>query len=324
MNRLSTTCCAVILLLAGAGRATADGFEQARELLTRMASAMGELSYQGTFVYVRGSDVETMRITHVNDGNGVRERLYALDGPPREVIRDREGVRCALGEAADLQAQAGVERSLFPDIPVQELSEARARYLFEVGNQARISGFLSRRLSILPRDQYRYGYDLWLDEDTGLLLRWVLYDSNRRTLAKLMFTDLKVGENVDASELDSHTPKDQFVRLAAQAPQTGRADSGVLAQPEGVPPGFRLAAHGRAPASQTRPLEHLVLSDGLASVSVYIEDIDPASGVTQGLSRMGTTNAYSRTAGGRLVTAIGEVPAVTVKAITNAFAAVSE
>lgn len=321
MNKLLLSCCTLSLLLASAGRAGADGFEQARDLLERMATAMGQLSYQGTFVYVRGEDVETMRITHVNDSQGVRERLYALSGPPREVIRDRDGVRCALGDNGELSADPSLSRSLFPEIPVRELSEARARYLFKVGSPARIAGFNGQRLTILPRDEYRYGYDLWLEEDTGLLLRWVLYDNERRALAKLMFTDLRIGSGVDLAELESATPQNQFMRLSAQPePASARSVSGMQAAPDGVPPGFTLAAHGQRPADANESFEHLVFTDGLASVSVYIEGVDAAGKVTPGLSRLGTTNAYSRIAGDRQFTAIGEVPPITVKAMSNAFA----
>jgi sigma-E factor negative regulatory protein RseB len=235
------------------------------------------------------------------------------------VIRDREGVRCVLGKGVEPRSEAVADRSLFPEIPVQELTAARARYLFEVGNSARIAGFEGRRLSILPRDEYRYGYDLWLEKDTGLLLRWVLFDKNRRTLAKLMFTDLSIGDDVDLKELESTTPLDEFVRMGARSPEPTQANGTELPQPAGMPPGFRLAAHGRETGDQARALEHMVLSDGLASVSVYIEAAEPGAAVAQGLSRMGTTNAYSKTHDGRQVTAIGEVPAVTVKMITNAF-----
>lgn len=312
------TCKSLLALLLVSGGAAADSFEQARELLERMAASMRDLSYQGTFVYVRGEDVETMRITHVSDAQGVRERLYAVSGPPREVIRDASGVRCSLGQGGPQEAQALLSRSPFPDIPVQELTEARGRYLFEVGGSARIAGFEGLRLTILPRDEFRYGYDLWLEQDSGLLLRWVLYDGDRRTLAKLMFTDLAIGAAVDAAELESPTPMEQFVRLEPDRDSAAATIAEGAEPPQGLPPGFRLAA--RSSGAGDGGYEHLVFSDGLASVSVYIEPSEAAGGMTQGLSRMGTANAYSRPAAGRQVTAIGEVPPVTVKAISNAFA----
>lgn len=304
------------------GSALADGYQEARQILERMAASLSQLSYQGTFVYVRGEDVETMRITHVSNDDGTRERMYAVSGPQREIIRDADGVRCALGSEGSVAPDPLISRSLFPELPVEELAEAGNRYWFKIGGFTRIAGHKGRRLTILPRDEYRYGYDLWLEEDSGLLLRWVLYDADRRTLAKLMFTDLTIGEGVDASELESATPSDEFVQLPPP-PDTKKPTirPGRRLNPEGMPPGFRLAARSVGEVGVEPGLQHLVYSDGLASVSVYIEERQDAGGVKDGLSRLGTTNAFSRTAGSRQVTAIGEVPPITVKTITNAFAA---
>lgn len=302
--------------------AIADNYAEARRHLERMAASMDSLTYQGTFVYVRGEDVETMRVTHVNDGEGKRERMYAVSGPPREIIRDQDGVRCALGDDSDAPGDPGVTGSLFPEIPVDELAEAGRQYWFKLGGETRIAGHRGTRLSILPRDEYRYGYDLWLEKDSGLLLRWVLYDANRRALAKLMFTDLTIGQGVDLEELESPTPRERFVRL--QSPSIGQdidSKSARGGQPDGVPPGFTLAARSQGPEGEAAGLQHYVFSDGLASVSVYIELLGNAAGMRDGLSRLGTTNAYSMSAGNRKVTSIGEVPPITVKTMTNAFAA---
>lgn len=301
--------------------AFADSYPEAREWLQRMAESMREMTYQGTFVYVRGQDVETLRITHVRDSDGVRERLVALSGPHREIIRDHEGVRCVLGEDASLPAELQVVESVFPEIPIEELAKARDRYWFEVGKKGRIAGHRGLRISIMPRDEFRYGYDLWLEESTGLLLRWVLFDASRRALAKLMFTDLAIGDAVDAAELATDTPSEAFVRLTPRAtPEPEPSAPPSHWAPGDMPPGFRLAARSRSSEAAGAAAEHLVYSDGLASVSVYIEPVKNGQKVEEGLSRLGTTNAFSRNAGNRLVTAIGEVPVVTVQAIGNAFA----
>lgn len=307
-------------LLVTAG-APADNFESAREWLERMATAMTELTYQGTFVYMRGQEVETMRITHVNDSQGVRERMVALSGPHREVIRDADGVQCVLDEDGMLGSDPSMAQSLFPEIPIDELSLARSRYLFEVGDLARIAGHRGRRIGILPRDEFRYGYDFWLEKDTGLLLRWVVYDATRRPLAKLMFTDLVIGDGVDAAELATDTPAEAFVRLGAGTPDTvNPARLEPRWKATRLPPGFELAALSHGPAADADRFEHLVLSDGLASVSVYIEQFAPDQAISEGLSRMGTTNAFSRKVGRRQITVVGEVPVITVRAISSAFA----
>lgn len=314
--------------------AAADQYDRAAELLERMAAAMRDLSYQGTFVYVRGEDVDTMRITHVRDGNGVRERMYAVSGPQREIVRDQWGVSYLLGDKPERQ-DPPASGSVFPEFPVDALKQAQSRYLFRVGARtARIAGHRSKSITILPRDRFRYGYELCLEERTGLLLRWVLYDADRLPLAKLMFTELVTGDRVDLSELESAAVGGDRLAFAsvesnppapsawrpvpAGVPESGAnlSDFGEL---QGLPPGFRLAGHARDDGRAGTGFEHLVYSDGLATVSVYIEPSDTARPIAQGLSRMGTTNAWSLIADTFQVTAIGEVPPITVQRIGNAF-----
>jgi len=113
------------------------------------------------------------------------------------------------------------------------------------------------------------------------------------------------------------------MRLEAKPGSEPRAAAQPVQRPDfkGTPPGFRLAAHGPWPEEEEQGLQHFVFSDGLASVSVYIEESRKAQGLKEGLSRLGTMNAYSRSAGDWQITAIGEVPAITVKTFSNAFAA---
>lgn len=317
------------LVLCGfgfAGSVSADQFDEVRGWLERMAKAMQEMDYQGTFVYVRGDEVETIRLTHVRRDGQVLERMVAVSGPAREVVRDAHGVHAIIGEPGEKLDDPLISGAVFPDIPVAALEQAREPYAFELGELGRIAGHLGRRISIAPRDRYRYGYELWLETESGLLLRWVLYDANQRPLAKLMFTDLVTGDAVDPEELRSDVPEDRFLTVSAASPRaepagadSRAASSGGAPQvgPVGLPAGFRLAMHARNEAQPD--FEHLVYSDGLASVSVYLESSAGQGGIPEGLSRMGTTNAWSRSRAKRRVTAIGEVPPITLKTIGNAF-----
>ncbi len=311
----------VAILWLVAVPASADQFNDVRAWLERMATAMREQDYQGTFVYVRGDDVETIRLTHVRQGDEIHERLVAVSGPQREIVRDGQGVRAILGEQEQPLQDPLLTGAVFPDFSVATLERARERYLFEVGSLGRIAGHQGRKISIVPRDEYRYGYELWLEEQSALLLRWVLYDGNRRPLAKLMFTELATGEEVDSGELQSELPEQRFITIQAASPRidTQGASEAQPLSPRHMPPGFVLAAHARHDDNPT--YEHLVFSDGLASVSVYLEPAAGEGGIPQGLSRMGTTNAWSRSREERRVTAIGEVPPITLKTIGNAFLA---
>ncbi len=305
--------------LALAGDSEGDS-EQARKWLERMTTAMSQMSYQGTFVYVRDGAVETMRITHVTDESGVRERLYSTSGPHREVIRDRKGVRCVLQDSASVVEDQIVASSYFPELPLSVIDGDSSGYRLEFGGEARIAGHTARRVSISPEDSYRYGYDFWLEEQTGLLLKWVLFDAGHKPIAKLMFTDFSIGSAVDIKELESDSNSDDFVEMKTYSLQkTVVTQSSPRWQPAKLPPGFQLASHSHK-TGEDGVYEHMVYSDGLAAVSVYVEEQGVEVPVKTGKSQLGTNNAYTRKQGAIQITVIGEVPAVTVKAIANEMA----
>lgn len=317
MNSLPRKALLLLLSISVSSTVMAAGSEQAREWLERMTTAMSQLSYQGTFVYVHGGEVETMRITHVTDQTGVRERLYSISGPRREVIRDRKGVRCVLQDSGSVVADPVVASAYFPELPFAAIDDQSVGYRLELRGRARIAGQTTRRVSILPRDSFRYGYDFWLEEQTGLLLKWVLRDSHGKALAKLMFTEFSMGSSVNLDELESDAPAKDFVELRTFNPvKTVLAQTSPKWHPGKLPPGFSLSSHSHE-VGAGGVFEHMVYSDGLAAVSVYIEQKGSEVRVMQGVGQLGTNNAYSRKQGDLQITAIGEVPAITVRTIAD-------
>jgi len=287
--------------------------------LERMAGAISEMSYQGTFVYSQGESLETMRITHVVGDDGVRERLYSVNGPQREVLRDKNGVRCVLGDDKSIVEDPMVRGAYFPDIPTDALEGEGAPYAIHTGGITRVAGRLARKVSIRPKDEYRYGYELWVDQFTGLPLKWELYDNARKPLARLMFVEVNLGDDIRMDELESLTPSEDFTRLTSGMPEHRALSGGAPKwRPSRLPPGFRLASHSIQESGGVSVFEHQVYSDGLASFSVYVEDHEEAGGAALGASKIGIANAFSRQVGSKRVTVIGEVPTVTVLSIGNA------
>jgi len=309
-----------VFLVGFSTLAAAEQPVSASELLERMSAAMNQMSYQGTFVYMRGDSVETMRITHVVDDSGVRERLYSIDGPQREIIRDKNGVRCLMADGQAMMEDPLAAGEIYPNIPLSGDSNGEQLYRFAVGGKARLAGHEARRVIIKPADRYRYGYELWLEESSGLLLKWVLSNNRGEALAKLMFTEMRLGSDVRESELRSSAPEEAFQLLESSMPAKTTAFNKPLWKPAKLPPGFRLTMHNRVDTGTQGSYEHLVYSDGLASVSVYIEDPREENTAAHGWSRVGTANAYSRDVGSKHVTVIGEVPPITVKSIGEAVA----
>ena len=317
MKRTAATISLAAILLCSTQSLFGANQLSAGDWLDRMSAAMSQMSYQGTFVYVQGDEVETMRITHVSDDSGVRERLVSVSGAQREVLRDSSGIRWVQEDDHSIMEDTSFGRSFFPEVFFNLADTADSGYRFKVGGSERIAGHSSRQVKIVPLDRYRYGYTLWLEEQSALLLKWELTDSKQNRLAKLMFTDLRLGSEVDSNELRSSAKHKEYKKLESRLPSGGDlSHSNPKWQAESLPPGYRLTSHRYLGRNEQELYEHLVYSDGLAAVSVYVESIDEEPpNQKASISQMGTTHAYARVTNGVLITVVGDVPAATVQAI---------
>jgi sigma-E factor negative regulatory protein RseB len=212
-----------------------------------------------------------------------------------------------------------LNKQVFPAIPIDLLTSPDARYSLQLGGQERVAGHTAQVIEIKPLDKFRYGYSLWLEVKSGVLLKSVLRDSDQLALAKLMFTEIRFGDDVDRAELEPGAPDDEYVNLTPVVPILEPASLSERPRwhPAQLPPGFRLSSHSHGNRDNGQVFEHLVYSDGLASVSVYIESLNGEQGSMSGLSRIGALNAYARQRNDLQITAIGEVPELTVRTIAE-------
>jgi len=304
-------------LLSTAAQAGPAHDHDPRYWLERMNAALNQMTYQGTFIYVLGDAIDTLRVTHVADANGVREHITSLTGPSREVVRDADGVRWVQSADQPVLADSAYKPSFFPVMPPDADALVDGNYALKLGDSSRVAGYDTRQLRVVPRDNYRYGYSLWLERHSGLLLKWELLDSDREPIARLMFTDIRLGSEVDPVELKRAERLKEFATQESGLP-AGR--DGVASRPRflpaRMPPGFELTAHRvHAGASGGHLFEHLVYSDGLAAVSVYVETRDDGADFEPLVERHGTTHTYSKMLDDVVVTVVGDVPALTVRTI---------
>ena len=297
------------------------------EWMSRMSQAVENLDYQGTFVYVHTlysgeQSIESMRITHVNTADGTRERLHSITGPQREIIRTDKAVKCVFAEDRSVLVDNHVGRSLLPVLPLDDVLSSSAQYSLKMGVMGRVAGRQVQAIKIRPRDKFRYGYTLWLDVENGLPLKSVLHDANEQgsTLARLMFTDIRFGDAVDQAELNSTVPEERFELVSSPIPMTKAVSTDEMPRwsPAKVPSGFRLTSHNHEERENSQGMfEHLVYSDGLATVSIYIETLADGQQAIPGLSSLGGMNAYVQQKDTLQITGIGEVPAITVKTLVD-------
>jgi sigma-E factor negative regulatory protein RseB len=321
MTRRLFASAAALCLVAGlpAPAASAPADEDARAWLLRIHRAPQELDYEGTFVYRQGGQLETMRIVHRADDGRVRERLIALTGPPREVIRTDDEVRCYLPDQQSVFIeQRRPDRKAFLSIVPERLPEVEQNYAMQLGDVGRIAGRSAQQLLIRARDDYRYGYRLWADRETGLLLKADLMSDRGRVLEQFMFTQIRLGGPIPDEALEPRTPMTGLIRYDdTRVAGEGPSRSWRAAQP---PKGFRLTGVvvRRLPKAD-RVVQQLVYSDSLAAVSVFIEELDGgvAQEMVEGPMRMGALYALGRFLDGHHVTVVGEVPAKTIAAIGN-------
>lgn len=295
-------------LLFSTGSASSGTVEQ---WLVRMAHAEETLDYRGTLVRAAGHQIETMRIVHRVGPDGVRERIQALDGSPREVIRVGDQVRSLIpGERAVV-----VDPPLPPRLLRATFAAAALRnhdvYAASLGGSDRVAGRTARIIELRPRDDYRYGRRLWLDAQTGMLLRSVMFEPGGGPVEKLSFVDLELGARIEDEELDSDLMPGRATVREFVDPLAGvsvyRRPSWV---PGALPQGFRLVSVGAAGSDY----EHLLFSDGLANFSVYVESGESHPAGEQ-IEARGALHVYTGNTGGRMVTVVGEVPAATVSMV---------
>lgn len=298
---------------------------EAQDWLMRIHRAAERLNYEGSFVYQRGAQLETMRIFHRADNGVVTERLVSLTGPAREVIRTNQEVRCYLPDQKSVVVEhRRLDRAGFVAIVPERLADIHQNYVIELGRTRRVAGRTAQELHIRARDDYRYGYRLWADRETGLLLKADLVDEGGKMLEQFFFTQIDIGGAIPDAALQPQTPNGDMVTYRDSAAPPGAAGRSWRATR--VPKGFKLSsAVVRRLPKGNRVVEQLVYSDSLAAVSVFVEKVGdkaPAS-MMDGPTRVGALHALGRTMDGHHVTVVGEVPAKTVAMFGNSLAPVS-
>jgi sigma-E factor negative regulatory protein RseB len=307
---------ALLLLALSVQAARADG--DALAWLQRIHVATQKLSYTGTFVYRSGEQAETSRIVHVVDRSGIRERLETLDGYPREIVRNGDEVKCYLPDRMTVKVDKQTDHKIFPQLLPENLQDLSEHYSLSSGEVERIAGRDSQAIALQPRDKLRYGRKLWADQKSGMLLKSQTFDVEGEMIEQFAFTQISIGGKIDHEELKP--------RLLAKArvwhiENSGAVEANLAASGWTINsqlPGFKKVTEMKRTQGGSKEVGHVIYSDGLAAVSVFIEPMaNKTSPPPAGLSRQGAINIYSRQIAGHLVTAVGETPAESVKSLAE-------
>jgi sigma-E factor negative regulatory protein RseB len=199
------------------------------------------------------------------------------------------------------------------------LSEFRQYYDFAISGQDRIAGRPTIVVRIDPKDKYRYGYRFWLDAQHSLLLKSEMIGEEGEPVEHVMFTSLELVPDIPDAQLKPSLRGSHLTSMTEEADKATKSGDGAARwQVTRMPEGFKSAGNQtRLMDGESGIVHHIVLSDGLASVSVYVEKRDPQKKHFVGSSFMGAVNVYGVVVDEHQVTAVGEVPNATVKMVAE-------
>jgi sigma-E factor negative regulatory protein RseB len=304
-----------LLMCSGLAQAQAGTSPEAMALLRRIYQATEKLSYTGTFVYQQGGRTETSRITRITGPGGDVERVETLDGMPREIVRTRDTVRCYLPESQTVKVERRTDPRAFPAVLPERITDLARNYSITRGAPKRIAGYDVDAVVLTPKDELRYGYKLWADVKSGMLLKSRTFNRKGETIEQFSFAQLAIGNVPRGLAKTRHAAANWRIEDTAVTP-ADLARSGWTVN--GDLPGFRKVIEVMRKLGAARPVGQMVYSDGLAAVSVFIE---PMSGrpeaVRPGLSSLGAFHIYTREVANHIVTVVGEAPAASVQRIAN-------
>ncbi len=301
---------------------TATGVER---WLMRLHEAARQRAYVGTFVVTVGPYMSSSRIWHVDDGQQQMERVEALSGTPRSTFRRNDEVVTFLPQSRTVINETRETLGLFPNLLSRADASVARFYRLTMTGQGRVAGLDADIVQLLPTDSLRFGYRIWTEQKTSLVIKLQTLDAAQQVLEQAAFSELQLNAPVAAVKLKAMMTNTQGYRVHSLNLQKTTAEQEGWALDTGRVPGFvpvhcYKRVNGTEPGLAALPLQ-CIYSDGLASVSVFVEPHDAtrhAQNRAHDALAMGATHMRVRQLGNWWITAVGEVPPLTLTAFVQA------
>lgn len=289
--------------------------------LMRMHEASRRRAYLGTFVVSSGGNIASARIWHVCDGEQQVERVESLTGAPRSTFRRNDQVITFSPESRVAMAEKRESLGLFPNLLKSGDSSIPQFYAARLTGSERVAGFEADVVHLQPRDALRFGYRVWSEKKTGLVVKLQTLDGEGRVLEQAAFSELQLDAPVSMSKLTQMMGNTDGYRVEKpdMVKTTASTEGWVLTSPVA---GFRPMSCYKRPARTggnqvAQSTMQWIFSDGLASVSLFVEPFDGRHHAHEGWLIMGATHTRTRRINDWWLTVVGEVPAQTLNAFAH-------
>lgn len=280
-------------------------------LLVRIQQAAQRENYAGTFVHQQANQVQSTRITHVVDKSGEHEKLELLDGQEREFVRHGEDVKCYVPDRKLILVEKRAKYDSFPALLTGTPSSLESLYEMSSDGADRIAGRPVVAIRLKPRDDRRYGFRLWYDRDTHLLMKAQTLSDKGGVIEQVSFTDIVIGAGVDPAKVRPTATSTEGWRteVSSMVPADLARDGWSIAQPV---EGFRKVMEVKRAFGARSDVGQIVYSDGLSTISVFIEPGIPPGGV-EGDAAKGPIHVVTRKKGDYWLTIVGDAPGDSVR-----------
>jgi sigma-E factor negative regulatory protein RseB len=284
--------------------------------LIRVHEASRRRAYVGIFVVSAGDRMSSARIWHVCDGEQQMERVESLTGAPRSTFRRNDQVVTFLPQSRVVVEEKRESLGLFPNLLRSNASSIAKFYRVSASGSERVAGFEADRVQLWPQDSLRFGYRVWTEKNSGLIVKMQTLDNDGHVLEQAAFSELQLDAPVSMTSLTQMMSKTEGYQVEKpdMVKITASAEGWAL---KTAVPGFksmscyRRLVRAGVGATKDNALQW-VFSDGLASVSLFVEVFDSHRHGAPGSTAMGATHTLTRRIGDWWLTVVGEVPPQTL------------
>lgn len=289
--------------------------------LMRMQEASRKRAYIGTFVVSSGGAMSSAKVWHVCEGSQQVERVETLTGPPRSIFRHNDQVLTFMPDHKLIRSEKRESLGLFPELIQSTDSRIADFYRLRPDGQDRVAGVEADIMLLVPKDKLRFGYRVWTEQKKGLVVKLQTLDSDGKVLEQAAFSELQLDASVKMDKLIQMMSKVDGYRVekTVLVKTTASAEGWSLKAPVA---GFKPISCYKRPvatspaANGEEPLQW-VFSDGLASVSIFVEPFDRKRHDRESSLSMGATQTLARQLDAYWVTVMGEVPMATLQLFAN-------
>jgi sigma-E factor negative regulatory protein RseB len=318
INKVRLAVFGVIALTAMASLAAARDKISPEEWLHKMSNAVETLDFEGTVIRHQDGEVQLLKIVHKMIEGVVNERIVVQEGSGLEVIRVGEEVHCIIPDQKSVLIEHWENAStLFATLPSSSIEPGAQYDVLILDRDQRVAGRSVIKLAIRPNDGYRFEHRFWLDQETGFPLRTELIGHDGNVIDQLKFADIRIDSNISAQSLAPSISLDSFTWYTnPRSHKQHREEVQTDWVSDDLPAGFKAeSTRQELLDGSERAVTHIVYGDGMATVSVFISEMQEQE-IRQS-ARRGSSSSFSTEVDGYQVTAVGEVPAETVKLIAS-------